>query len=247
MCIIDRYLTYDLETIPRDYESFSESQQEYLVRNAKDSDEVEKKKAEMALSPFTAMIVVIGMQITEIDNEGEINSTKYAYILDTSKDDDDVEEGELQTGTPFKKMNEVTMLKSFWDIFTKDKYKKAHLITFNGRNFDAPFLMLRSALLGIKPSRNLMQGTKFNYSLHTDLIDELSFYSPSTYGATKRFNFDFYAREFGLTSPKSEGIDGSKVKDFYLEGKIDEIAEYCIRDVTTTWDLFMIWRERLKF
>jgi len=244
---MELFLTYDIETIPRDYESFSESQKEYLVRYAKDDEEVERKKAEMALTPLTAQVVVIGMQVNEIEGNEIISTSPFAYVLDEAKQDDDFEEGVLESETPYKKMNELMILKSFWEIFTKGKYQNAHLITFNGRNFDAPFLMLRSAIYGIRPSRNLMQGTKFNYSLHTDLIDELCFFSPSAYGATKRFNFDFYAREFGLTSPKSEGIDGSKVKDFYLEGRVDEIAEYCMRDVKATWDLYMIWRERLKF
>jgi hypothetical protein len=92
-----------------------------------------------------------------------------------------------------------------------------------------------------------MSGTKFNYGYHTDLIDELTFYTPSSYGATKRFNFDFYTRAFGLVSPKSDGIDGSKVKDYFIEGKKNEIAEYCLRDVVATWELFLIWKERLKF
>ncbi len=251
------FLTFDLETIPRDYNSFSESQQEYIVRYAKDEADEEQKKAQMALSPITAKLVVIGMQINEVassrnSNSGNenleiISTSKMAYILDESKNDGEIVEGKLATDDDCKYMNEKTMLEHFWKIFTSRKYRNVHLISFNGRNFDAPFIMLRSALLGIRPSRNLMQGTKFNYHLHTDLIDELCFFSPSSYGATKRFNFDFYAREFGLQSPKAEGIDGSKVKDFFLAGKVDEVAEYCMRDVTTTWNLYLLWRERLKF
>lgn len=252
-----QFLTFDLETIPRNYEDFSESQQEYIIRYAKDEEDIEQKKAQMALSPLTAKLVVIGMQMNEvktsIDSETGLekieilNNYQKAYILDESKEDEESEANELSTGVESEKMNERTMLNKFWDIFTKEKYRNVHLISFNGRNFDAPFIMLRSALLGLRPTRDLMQGTKFNYPYHTDLIDELCFFSPSSYGATKRFNFDFYAREFGLQSPKAEGIDGSKVKDFFLEGKVDEIAEYCMRDVTTTWKLYLIWRERLKF
>jgi predicted PolB exonuclease-like 3'-5' exonuclease len=83
--------------------------------------------------------------------------------------------------------------------------------------------------------------------LHTDLIDELCFYSPSSYGATKRFNFDFYTRAFGIPSPKGEGIDGSKVSEFFAAGRIAEISEYCLRDVTATWELYKKWIEYLKF
>jgi len=251
------FLTFDLETIPRNYEDFSESQQEYIVRYAKDEEDAEQKKAQMALSPLTAKLVVIGMQINEVyitkdpetglENVEILKNEKMAYGLDEEMKDGEIREDTLNTGDKCKYMNEKTMLISFWKIFESPKYRNVHLVSFNGRNFDAPFLMLRSALLGIRPSRNLMSGTKFNYHLHTDLIDELCFFSPSSYGATKRFNFDFYAREFGLQSPKSEGIDGSKVKDFYLDGKVKEVAEYCMRDVKTTWDLYLIWRKTLMF
>ena len=251
------FLTFDLETIPREYDSFSESQQEYIVRYTKDEEDAEQKKAQMALSPLTAKLVVIGMQLDEVEvlknteTNAEVlkitNTTKFSYILDESKEEGEIDEDKLSTGDGCKYMNEKTMLEQFWNIFKKNKYRNVHLISFNGRNFDAPFIMLRSALLGIRPTRNIMEGTKFNYPLHTDLIDELCFFAPSAYGATKRFNFDFYAREFGLQSPKAEGIDGSKVKDFFLDGKVNEVAEYCMRDVTTTWKLYLIWRERLKF
>jgi len=108
------------------------------------------------------------------------------------------------------------------------------MITFNGRNFDAPFVMLRSAIHKIKPPLNLMSGTKFNYFGHIDLIDELSFYSTGSMGATKKFNFDFYTQAFGITSPKEQGVDGSLVPEFFKKGQIKEIAEYCMRDVNAT-------------
>jgi len=94
--------------------------------------------------------------------------------------------------------------------------------------------MLRSAIYHIRPPYNLMQGTKFNYPFHIDLIDELTFFNPSVTGATKKFNFDFYAHSFGIVSPKAQGVDGYKVPDMYAEGKIKEIAEYCMRDVRAT-------------
>ena len=92
-----------------------------------------------------------------------------------------------------------------------------------------------------------MSGTKFTYPLHTDLIDELTFYNPGAYGATRRFNFDFYTRAFGIKSPKSEGVDGSKVAEYFKAGRIEEIAEYCLRDVKATWELYEIWTKYLNF
>ncbi|MFC2131072.1 3'-5' exonuclease [Bacteroidota bacterium] len=242
-----KYLIFDIETVPLAWDNFSESQQEYLTRNASTEEEIAKKKNEMGLSPLTAQVVCIGMQLMESgeNNQNEMIS-RAALSVDNSLKDGEKREEQLSTGDTCIFYNEKTLLDTFWKIMTK--YHPVHLISFNGRNFDAPFLMMRSALLGIRPSKNIMSGTKFNYQWHTDLIDELTFFSPSFgYGATKRFNFDFYTRAFGLTSPKSEEINGSLVPEFFAEGRIMEISEYCLRDVTATWELFLIWKEFLHF
>ncbi len=249
---MSQYLVFDIETIPSEWDSFSESQQEYLLRRANNEEEIEQKKRELALSPLTAKVVCIGMQLVEIvDYNASEQQDKYAikkaiaYSLDESMEDGESQEVNLADGSLCYLTSEKTLLEKFWKIFSK--YPKAHLISFNGRTFDAPFLMLRSAKMGVRPSRNLMTGTKFNYPLHTDLIDELCFYMPSQSGATRRYNFDFFTRAFGITSPKEAGVDGSKVAEYFSDGRINEISEYCLRDVKATWELFLYWEKYLKF
>lgn len=242
-----QYLIFDIETAPRNFNELSDSQQEYLIRYAKTPEEEEQKKFEMGLYPLTAHVVTIGLILMEGDGE-DYNMVNTAAFSSSSRIDDDESikiTEKLDSGFMHYITSEKKLLETFWSIIKK--YPEATLISFNGRNFDAPFLMLRSALLEIRPTRNIMQGTKFNYSQHIDLIDELTFFSPSSYGATKRFNFDFYAREFGITSPKSEGVDGSMVGNLYKNGQIRTIAEYCLRDVKATWELFLKWQKYLKF
>lgn len=240
------YIVFDIETVALDWESFSESQQEYLIRYAKTEEELQKKKSEMALYPLTSQVVCIGLQFVKIDDNDNENIKKYAYVKDDTLEISTKQESNLSDGVEWEKASEKIILTKFWDLI--EKHLNAKVVTFNGRNFDVPFLMLRSALLGVRPTKNLMAGTKYNYSGfgHIDLLDELTFYNPSNYGATKRFNFDFYTRAFGIPSPKSEGIDGSKVAEFYKEGKHREIAEYCLRDVSATWELFKIWKKYLS-
>jgi predicted PolB exonuclease-like 3'-5' exonuclease len=173
------------------------------------------------------------------------NSKTVAYAINNTFDNE-MEESITIDDVQINIVSEYKALDKFWRILSK--YPQIHLVSFNGRNFDAPFLMLRSALLGIRPSKNLMEGTKFNYKLHTDLLDEFTFYQPTYYfSATKRFNLDFYTRAFGIESPKSQGIDGSNVNEYFREGKLTEIALYCIRDVKATWELFKKWKKTLKF
>jgi len=256
-----QYIVFDIETSPLPFGSFSESQQEYLLRNAKDEEEAERRKLEMGLSPLTAQVVCIGMTristdpaTNEFRTDKKIAFCTYPPVDEVSESDElsvfgesDRENSKLykHDQTKYYISDEKWVIQQFWKELAEDR--NATLISFNGRNFDAPFLMLRSALLGMRPSRNLMDGNRYNYSRHVDLLDELTYYSSSQYGPTRRYNFDFYARAFGLVSPKAEGIDGSKVTEYFLAGKILSIAKYCLRDVSATFELYKIWNKYLNF
>ncbi len=240
-----KFLIFDIETVPLPFERLSESQQEYLLRRTNTTEEKEKRLNEMALMPYTSQVVCIGIQLMSgVYNEFSTEK-KVALAVDNESKDSEIKSITLSTGDECQIGNEKEVLKRFWKSFAK--YENSILVTFNGRNFDAPYLMLRSALLRVKPTRNLMAGTKFNYQNHYDVLDELTYYMQSPSGPTKRLNFDFYAQSFGIKSPKSEGIDGSNVSDYFAQGRINEIAEYCLRDVSTTWELFLIWLNYLKF
>lgn len=243
---MEQYLVFDIETAPVAWESLSESQQEYILRKAETEEEKQQKKFEMALSPMTAHVACIGLQLMERASDGWEMKNRKAFSSELNFSEEEKKEVIIANNDKCQISDEIALLNDFWSILKK--YPNAQLVSFNGRNFDAPFLMLRSAIFGIKPSRNIMSGTKFNYSMHIDLIDELSFYQ-MTYGsgATRRFNFDFYTRVFGIKSPKSEGVDGSMVGEMYHANKIIEIAEYCMRDINATWELFLKWYNYLKF
>lgn len=241
-----QYIVFDIETSPLNFDTLSQSQQEYWLRGANTDEEKDKKKFEMGLNPYTAQVVCIGLQLMELNEDGTSNLIKKAaFSCDNNLNEDDQIEHDLAYGSKCYLSSEKKLLNDFWKILTK--YNYAHLVSFNGRGFDAPFLMLRSAVNEIRPSRDLMQGTKFNYSKHIDLLDELTYYSGGSTGPTRRLNFDFFAHSFGIKSPKSEGVDGSMVGDLFSKGEHLIIAEYCLRDVTATWDLFLVWNKYLKF
>jgi predicted PolB exonuclease-like 3'-5' exonuclease len=178
--------------------------------------------------------------------EEEWSARDVAYMLDPiMSDTDPVRVEHLPSGAVCYYSSERTMIENFWKLLSANK--AIHLVSFNGRGFDAPWLMLRSAVMGIRPTRNVMDGTRFSYSAHTDLLDKLTFYNRTASGATRSFNFDFYAKSFGIASPKAGGVDGSKVGSLFEQGALEDIAEYCLRDVRSTWDLFVKWRELLAF
>lgn len=225
-------LVFDIETSAFDFESLSESQQEYLLRYAeKETEESlrEFKREEairyLSLYPFTAKVIVIGMLNTETEHsmvlyegEGEETSLDEKQVI-------------------YKPLSEAEMLKYFWDMALKCE----QIISFNGRQFDIPFLMLRSSVLEIKPSRNFLKN-RYKNNEHLDLLEELTFH-----GLTRKFNLDFYCQAYGIESPKSKGISGMDVKELYDAGKTDEIACYCHDDITATYELFKIWKNYLRF
>ncbi len=243
---MEKYIVFDIETSPLPWDSFSESQQEFLLRNLETEVEIEKRKKEFGLSPFTAQIVCIGLLYIEKDENGKIKEKPVAFCVDNDLTDEEEIQKKIEFDADMIIKNEKQVLESFWRLL--EKHSDAHLVSFNGRNFDSPFLMIRSAIHRIKPSRNLMAGTKYNYPMHTDLIDEITFYQPTFYfSATKRFNLDFYTRAFGIESPKSFGVDGTKVADLFANKEFEAIATYCLRDVISTWKLYEIWEQTLKF
>lgn len=132
--------------------------------------------------------------------------------------------------------DERRILATFWD----DIRNYAQFVTFNGRGFDCPFLMLRSAILGVRPARNLVP-YRYSTTPHCDLLDQLTFY-----GASRKFSLDFFCRAFGIPSPKAGGITGLDLGPLYREGRYRDIARYCIGDVIATAELFRRWKNFLN-
>lgn len=236
------YIPFDIETVPLPFDQLDESQQEYLLRGANTLESIEQRKREMALTPLTGQIITIGFKVIEHNIDENYHETcnlvsSGALILNPNLDNDNEIIQKEENGDIFYYATEEKILQMFWEVLKK--YKNSTLISFNGRYFDAPFLLLRSALLKVQPSRNIMKGSKYNYPEHIDLMDELTFHNPTNYGTTRRFNFNFYTIAFGLKSPKSQGIDGANVYEYFLSKEYDTIARYCLRDVEATWQLFL--------
>ena len=139
--------------------------------------------------------------------------------------------------------NEKEMLENFWKGVTE--YNE--FISFNGRGFDVPFLVARSAIHKIKPTKDLMSnrylGSQKFGAVHIDLLDQLSFY-----GAVRRKgNLHLWSRAFGIKSPKADGISGDDVGKLYKEKKFLDIARYNARDLRATKELYDYWQKYMRF
>jgi hypothetical protein len=219
-------IVVDIETLSYPLEHFDEQQQEYLLKFAKTPEERTETIQRMNLNPFTAHVIAIGM-INPDSDQGKV-------LFEAPKSEPRFSaDGKVE----FVACSETEMLEEFWK--TVSHY--GQFITFNGRSFDGPFLMLRSALLGIRPIRNLLPN-RYSVNEHCDLLEQLTYY-----GAIRRFNLDFYCKTFGIKSPKAGGITGLDLGTLYKEGRFFEIAEYCLGDVRATSELFQRWRTYLSF
>lgn len=225
-------IVLDIETVGFDLINLAESQQEFLLRYAPKENENSEKEEKLketerylSLYPYTAKVIAISLL-----------NTKTEGILVLFDDTDEPEWKVEEKNITYKSRREKEILQLFWNYISKtDK-----VITFNGRNFDIPFLMLRSAMLAVKPSVNLIHN-RYNITKHIDLLDQFTYY-----GITRKFNLDFYCNAFGITSPKSKGITGMEIKELYKAGKVKDIAVYCGEDVKATYGLYKIWDEYLN-
>jgi hypothetical protein len=219
-------LVFDIETLGYPLEEFDQQQQDYLMKFASTEEERQEAVMKLSLNALTARLIAIGM-LNPDSNQGKV-------LYDAPGGEPRYSADGL---VEFVACSEKEMLEEFWK--TAAKYNQ--MITFNGRAFDGPFLMMRSALLGIKPSRNLVP-YRYGSNEHCDLLDQFTFY-----GATRKFNLDFYCKAFGVKSPKAGGITGLDLGSLYAEGKFAEIAEYCLGDVRATAELFRRWQSCLAF
>jgi DNA polymerase elongation subunit (family B) len=226
-------LIFDIETVGYPFESFDEYQQEYLLRfaNLEETEEKRQQKVEetiryLNLSALTAQIVAIGLY--------DLQMSKGLVLFQAeTKEHYKTENGEFT----FHSGDEKYLIQKFWEI--AEKYDR--FISFNGRNFDAPFLLLRSAILRIKPSKNLI-AYRYDSKFHCDLLEQFTFY-----GLTRKYNLDFYCKVFGIESPKRGDVTGYNINEIYNQKRFREIAEYCSQDLIATKELYLIYKEYLEF
>ena len=214
-------VVFDIETVSFPWLDLDPMLRQKLVRNAEGPDDFQRRKKGGALAPYTARVVVIAMANPD---------TGRGVVW--HEGDGPRASGKSSDGLwDVVACNEKTMLEEFWT--TLRKYDR--VVSFNGRRFDGPFLSVRSAVHGLKPSRNLA-GYRYSIEDHIDLLEVLTFHGTTSWDQTPTLHAACVA--FGIPSPKSEEVHGYTVDTFYRQGRLGEIADYCRRDVEATAELF---------
>jgi predicted PolB exonuclease-like 3'-5' exonuclease len=122
--------------------------------------------------------------------------------------------------------DERAILHGFWKLATE-----AHLLVgHNVLDFDLRFICQRSIIHQIKPSRDI-PFARFRSAPVYDTMQEWSKWG------REHVSLDLLAKALAIPSPK-ESLDGSKVYPYFRAGKLDEIYEYCKRDVDTVRQVY---------
>jgi len=218
-------LIFDIETVGVDFESLDTQSQEYLVKSARTPEEAHLVKTNLSFSPLTGQIVAIGI-LNPDTNKGAV------YFQAPDWDQKDSEE----EGVQYFPVTEKQILERFWEVITHyDQF-----VTFNGRSFDCPYIMIRSAILKVQPSKNLMPNRYWDE--HIDLFDRLGFF-----GAVRRgMSLHMWCKAFGIKSPKAGGVTGHDVAQLFTDGNYLDIARYCFGDLLATQQLFEYWNKYMN-
>ncbi|GAB4388897.1 MAG: hypothetical protein Kow0025_10930 [Thermodesulfovibrionales bacterium] len=219
-------LILDIETVGRDIESFDEASRNYLLRYAETEEEVQEVRDSLSFYPLTGEIVAIGLLNPDTDRGAVYFQSPGEELLLPFEEE----------GFRFEAGTEKGIIEKFWNAVRS--YDE--IITFNGRGFDCPFILVRSAVHGIRPARELMPGRYDNS--HIDLMDRLTFFG----AFRRRFSLDMWCRTFGIESPKG-AMTGYEVRDYFKAGRVMDIARYCAGDLRATKALYERWQGYMRY
>lgn len=232
-------LIFDIETIWIDYDLLDNTSKETLTHNIKlnsysENDYniwIEMIRSWLGFSPLTWEIVSIWVY--------DIDKNKWTiYYQSPWVTIEDFEEDNFK----YKSMTEKEMIQKFWE-WAKN-YNE--LISFNWRNFDVPFILIRWAINSIKATKDLMTNKFGNYKntwvIHIDLLDQLSFF----WAIKRRWSLHLYCRAFWIKSPKESWINWENVTSLFRENRFFDIAKYNSWDLIATAKLYEYRSSYLK-
>ncbi len=138
--------------------------------------------------------------------------------------------------------SEKEMIKNFLGFIDK---KEPKLVSFNGRSFDMPMLMIRAMKYNLacpayfekenhELNKNKWDNYRSRYSdrFHVDLMDHIG-----EFGAVRSLKLDTICKMAGL--PGKYDVHGDEVINLYYENNLTKIKEYCESDVLNTYWLYL--------
>ena len=130
--------------------------------------------------------------------------------------------------------SEQGLVRAFWQ---RAEGFRGCLVSFNGRGFDLPVLELQALRHGVAMPKYFAAKYGPRYRFQTDAhLDLLEFLSNNG-AARMRGGLDVLLRLCGYAGKGD--LRGGDVQVLYEAGRVDEIHAYCLRDVVSTYCLFL--------
>lgn len=223
-------IVLDIETVGPEWDELDEPTRDYLLRRARTDEDRAQLPERTALELGLAEVVAIGMWSLPAQRGAVLLQTPQ-WALQAADGSWSVTGFSLADAKTRCLVTEQELLRAFWLGFQKADCGR--LITYNGRGYDGPVIMVRSAIGGVQCGRQLVP-YRYDLAEHCDLADVLGFQ-----GSTRSmYSLDWWCRRFGIASPKEEGISGADVARLFRAGEYQEIGEYVLRDVQRTAELY---------
>ncbi|HKX29942.1 MAG TPA: ribonuclease H-like domain-containing protein [Blastocatellia bacterium] len=127
-------------------------------------------------------------------------------------------------------LDEQRILKPFWHLVETLNLRHDIIIGHNILDFDLPFILKRSIIHKIKPSVRIPFKRYQSHPIF-DVMWEWSSWR-------RKVSLNEIALALNLCSPKAQGIDGSQIYQAWRDGRDEDIASYCMRDVECTREIY---------
>src|SRR5690606_14957441 len=147
------------------WDTLADDVQEYLLSRAYSEEERAAVPQRLALHPGTGRVVATGLWRPDEDRGGVL-------VAADSSGDAGPEWQPFEDGAFIYRGSATDILQDFWRYVGG---AAGTLVASNGRGFDGPFVLLRSAILGVAPSRNPVP-YRYSFKEHCDLLEVLPFH-----------------------------------------------------------------------
>jgi hypothetical protein len=218
---VSRRIFIDIETLPPDEgarDRVAEETARELIDEGVNADSHElariadERFRDLALRPEHGRILTIGLVVEDGD------SVVHQGVLGRDR-----ETGRFH-------LDEARTLRSFWSLLKDFSPYRDLLVGHNLLDFDLQFLCKRSVIRRVRPSFDVCFA-RFRQRPVYDTMWEWNHWR-------KGISLHELAEALGIESPKVGGLDGGRVYDAYCDGRHDEIALYCMRDVECAREIY---------
>lgn len=227
-----RFLAFDIETAPMAAEILEPlvppfDPSEVKVGNLKDPAKVAEKIAEAevkhkvrfiqdaALSPLTGQVCAFGVRTWFAGNVGSPDETENLVVAQT----------------PVTNLEETILLKAFWETWTTSTNGGRTIwVGHNVLDFDLPFLVIRSRLLGIPVPGDLVRFAGHKYSFSLRVVDTRNLFALGRNLRDLKTSLGYLGGLMGLGGKNGDGKDFAS-----LVNENNEAARaYLARDIELT-------------